>query len=344
MSLFKEAQAAHKPPRRSKPQMVAYPDYTKSLVTQRRQNPAKAGLTRAGQTGLTGAVLGALVARLMSAKPQNIAAGALAGGAVGAVPGFISGKRQAESDYSKLLFLRRRAGINDPGELDALLQHPELLQAMSLKAASAEKRALSAPALLAALRVPGVARAVAGGLGGAVLGTGWGYGVSPVMSGYDDYEGAKRLSGFMGATTGGVLGAMAGGRPQQIKAFLTGAKNLRTAFVLPGSIAAGELIPSGVAAMGRQSKATQDLANAQISAAIPPAIARSVGGSTGRGAIAGAGIAGMGALVSGLMRAKTEDEIRKNRSRAGMVGSDFLKYVIPAMVGGGVVGSMGGAR
>ena len=109
MSLFKEAQSSRKPPRRPKPQMVAYPDYTKSLVTQRRQHPVQAGLTRAGQTGLTAAVLGALVARLMSDKPQHIAAGALAGGAVGAVPGFVSGKREAESDYSKLLFLRRRA-------------------------------------------------------------------------------------------------------------------------------------------------------------------------------------------------------------------------------------------
>lgn len=326
MSLFKEAQVAHKPPHRSKPQMVAYPDYTKSLVTQRRQNPAKAGLTRAGQTGLTGAVLGALVARLMSAKPQNIAAGALAGGAVGAVPGFISGKRQAESDYSKLLFLRRRAGINDPGELDALLQHPELLQAMSLKAAGAEKRALS-PAALKALKLTGIGAGAAGA--GYVAGS---EGTSRVM-GYHDDPAAKHVGGYVNAANALAIAlAVASKNPKYTAALMhPGAL---------GAMAGMEVVPSGLRTFNRMADATA----AQGSQQFVPATASMLRSGPGKGAVAGAGVAGMGALVSGLMRAKTEDEIRKNRSRAGMVGSDFLKYVIPAMVGGGVVGSMGGAK
>lgn len=334
MSLFKEAQSSRKPPRRPKPQMVAYPDYTKSLVTQRRQHPVQAGLTRAGQTGLTAAVLGALVARLMSDKPQHIAAGALAGGAVGAVPGFVSGKREAESDYSKLLFLRRRAGINEPGELDALLQHPELLQAMSSKAASV-KTAMS-PAQVQ------LAKAIAGALAGGAAGAGWGYEVSPRVSGYDDVEPARRISGFTGTATGALLGAILGaGRGSAMAKYL---RKPSTIMAVPTGIAAGEIIPTAVATMHRQSRATKDLADATRESAIPLALKQLGRSGIGRGMGAGAGVAGIGALVSGLMRAKTEDEIRKNRSRAGMVGSDFLKYVIPAMVGGGVVGSMGGAQ
>lgn len=340
MSLFKAAQEQPRA-RRAKPTMEAYPDYTKSLVSQRRRKPLTAGLQRAGQSGLSGAVLGAVIARMISDRPAAVAGGAVAGGAVAAVPGFISGKREAESDYSKLLFLRRRAGINEPGELDALLRHPELLQAISQPKAASVKTA-GIGNLLAMLKQPGVARAVLGGTVGGIAGAGWGYGVSPHMSGYADVEGAKRLSGFMGATTGAVLGAMAGGRPQPLKQFLTGGKNLRTAFVLPGSIAAGELVPSGVAALTRQSKATQDLANAQADSAIPAALKRVLTSGAGRGAVAGAGVAGLGALITGLSRAKTDDEIRKGRGRAGMVTADFLKYLIPAMAGGGVLGSTSG--
>jgi len=64
----------------------------------------------------------------MSNKPSHVAGGALAGGVVGAIPGFHSGKSEAKSDYSRLLFLRRRMGINEPGELEAMLRHPELAQ------------------------------------------------------------------------------------------------------------------------------------------------------------------------------------------------------------------------
>jgi hypothetical protein len=41
-----------------------------------------------------------------------------------------------------------------------------------------------------------------------------------------------------------------------------------------------------------------------------------------------------------MTRARKEDEI--GRGRGGMVSSDFLKYVIPAMLAGGTIGSLKG--
>ena len=102
----------------------AYPDYARSLVTQTRRDPLAAGLIRGAGTGTLGAVLGALIARLATRDPKKVGGGALAGGLLGAVPGFLSGKREALSDYSRLLFLRR-LGIRRPGELEALIKYPE---------------------------------------------------------------------------------------------------------------------------------------------------------------------------------------------------------------------------
>ena len=51
-------------------------------------------------------------------------------------------------------------------------------------------------------------------------------------------------------------------------------------------------------------------------------------------------LAGLGGLATGLTRARTDDEIRKDKSRIDMVKSDILKYVVPLAVGGGVVGSV----
>jgi hypothetical protein len=101
---------------------AAYPDYSKSIVTQYHKSPALAGATRAVGTGTLGAILGALIARLASNKPGAVGTGAAAGGALGAIPGFVSGRNEAESDNSKSRFLRRRMGINEPGELEFVLR------------------------------------------------------------------------------------------------------------------------------------------------------------------------------------------------------------------------------
>jgi hypothetical protein len=323
-----------KAPPHTKRRDVAYPDYNKSLIMQRHRSPLRSGGERAAQTGLTGAVLGALIARIMSNKPQHVAGGALAGGALGAVPGFISGTREADSENSRLLFLRRRMGINEPGEFDALLQHPEVSAQLIQKSGSTKQAAIP----------PAVLKAVIGGLAGGAAGAGWGYGIAPHISGYADVPAARQLSGVSGTLTGAAIGALARGRPAALKAFLSGKDDPRTALALPGAIAAGELIPSGVAMMARQSKATQELADATKAISLPETISRLASSSTARGAGVGVGAAGLAAIVSGLSRSKRDKEIREGRGRAGMVTSDFLKYLLPAMVGGGVVGSLVGKR
>ena len=54
----------------------------------------------------------------------------------------------------------------------------------------------------------------------------------------------------------------------------------------------------------------------------------------------GAGVAGLGALLTGLMRSKSIREVEEGKGRTGMVTSDFMKYLLPAMAAGGVIGSL----
>jgi hypothetical protein len=101
---------------------AAYPSYSRSLTTQFQEDPQAAGVRRGLGTGALGAILGALAGKLIKpSDPWAAGAGALAGGVIGGVPGYYSGKQEALSDYSRLLFLRR-LGITRPGELEALLQ------------------------------------------------------------------------------------------------------------------------------------------------------------------------------------------------------------------------------
>ena len=97
----------------------AYLDYSKALTTQLRHKPAQEGAKRALGTGALGVVLGALLAKSLSDDPRALMAGAIGGGALGAVPGYRSGKSEAESENTRINFLRRQ-GINRPGELEGM--------------------------------------------------------------------------------------------------------------------------------------------------------------------------------------------------------------------------------
>jgi len=125
-SLIKVAQ--EKPPekKRKEPEYsAAYPSYSKSLVSQLHENPTGAGLRRGLTAGTLGAILGALATRIATDRPELIAAGGLGGGLLGAIPGYQSGKQEAQSENSRRLFLRR-LGISRPGELEALIRkYPE---------------------------------------------------------------------------------------------------------------------------------------------------------------------------------------------------------------------------
>lgn len=313
--MTKTAQEQRKAPPRPHRHMAAYPDYTKSLANQRYRSPGKAGLERGIQTGITGAVLGALIARVMSDRLGTVAAGAGIGGLAGGIAGFNSGKQQAESDYSKLLFMRRRMGVNEPGELDAVLQNPELAGGIVQKQA-------------------GIGANIAKGLGVAgATGAGWYLGtegLSRVM-GYHDDPAARHLGGGISA---GNLGALALLLATKGKAGTSALLHQHP--LLPASAIGMETVPTVVRSARDVANSTAEQARGQIA----PTLTRILNSGAGRGAVAGAGVAGLGALITGLSRAKSDDEIRKDKSRTGMVSSDFLKYLLPALVGGGVVGSM----
>lgn len=315
----------HKAPPRHKPTMRAYPDYSKSLATQRHAHPIAAGLARASGTGTAGAVLGALIARLISDKPNNVIAGAVGGGVAGAVPGFISGAREAESNYSKMLFLRRKLGINEPGELDVMLQSPTLVPGVT------EKKAFYPASMWSKMR-PG-AKAALKGLG--VLGVaGAGYelgseGMSRAM-GYHSDDVAKHFGGGISAANLGTLAALYATRGKHGMGEL-----FHVHPMLPASMIGAEMMPTGI-------RAVRDVAHSQheqAQNAIAPTLTRLIDSPAGHGAGIGAGLAGLASIVTGLSRPRSESEIASNRGRGAMVTGDFLKYVLPAMVGGGVVGS-----
>ena len=106
---------------------AAYPDYSKSLTGQMKQNPTSAGLQRGAGAGALGMILGALATRMLTDDPRKVIAGGAAGGALGAGVGYSSGKREAGSDYSRLLYLRR-LGIHEPGQMEIAMKYPELTE------------------------------------------------------------------------------------------------------------------------------------------------------------------------------------------------------------------------
>lgn len=122
-----EAPAARGPVPKRKTDLLrgAYPDYGKSLFSQTKKDPTTAGVVRGAQTGATGAILAALIARMVSDKASTIGMAAGAGALAAGVPGYISGKREAESDSTKLLALRR-LGINNPAER-MIMQNTQIL-------------------------------------------------------------------------------------------------------------------------------------------------------------------------------------------------------------------------
>lgn len=109
-----------------------YPDYSKSIVSQQRKSPHAAGLRRSLGAGLTGSVLGALLARLLSNNPKAVIGGAVGGGLLGGIPGYISGSEEAKSDYTKLLALRRM-GIQTPAEYEQSLMFPGVVDRLTTK-------------------------------------------------------------------------------------------------------------------------------------------------------------------------------------------------------------------
>lgn len=175
------------------------------------------------------------------------------------------------------------------------------------------------------------------------LGYGFGHQVTPHIAGYEDVENARRAGGFVNAFNalalylslkkfglGGLMRA-AGEHPKM------------TAGIGAGAMA-GELVPVGVASAHRLSKAPVAMAEAMQQEAnkpnVPQAIGHALSTPIARGVGAGMGAAGMGGLMTGLLRRQTEEEEKKQTSRPKMIAMDTLKYMIPAVIGGGVIGSL----
>lgn len=119
------------PPARKRRQLpTAFPDYSRSLVTQNQADPRMAGILRALGYGTAGAAVGAGAGAVGGLDPKytalaSVIAALLTGGA-----GYASGKHDQESLNSKLLFLRR-LGIDNPGELEAMEAYPAMVNRIS---------------------------------------------------------------------------------------------------------------------------------------------------------------------------------------------------------------------
>lgn len=197
-----------------------------------------------------------------------------------------------------------------------------------------------------------VAKAVAGaGIGGAM-----GYEVTPRVFGYEDTPSARRAAAFINAILGGTIGgigpkALWTTMHSPIVTAFEHAKNknipvnvpwkaLKTFVAPPLAIVAGETVPIGQAALTQARQAAEANAEAARTSSIPQGVRDLLQSGTTRGAGVGAAGAGMAALLSGLARRRSERELVNQTPRSNMVGKDFLKYLLPAMAAGGVMGSL----
>jgi len=181
------------------------------------------------------------------------------------------------------------------------------------------------------------------GVGATAAGAGLGYQVMPHLAGYQDVENARRAGGFVNAFN--ALALFLGVKKFGLKGLMEVAKqNPKATGLIGAGLMTEELAPVGIAAAHRLSKAPVAMANALQQQASKPNVPQAVGHALStpiaKGVGAGMGVAGMGGLMTGLLRRQTEEEEKKQTPRAKMIAMDTLKYLVPAVVGGGVIGSL----
>lgn len=182
-------------------------------------------------------------------------------------------------------------------------------------------------------------------IAGAVAGGLHGYYVMPHMTGYEDEHGARKLSLLLNAIAGGAIGNAAGrvapGRAIGFGNLFKHVGNNFSKYEKPLAVGvAADLLPNVLATMSQQRKATADMADATRTSSIPGNIKNVLTSNTGKGVVTGAAAAGLGGIISAMLRRKTEEEELTGKSRLSMAGSDTLRYLLPAMAAGGVVGSL----
>jgi len=356
--------ATHK----AKRELIAYPDYARSLVSQRWQDPATTGGKWAVGSGAMGAALGMLMARLAKKDPALVAGGGVAGGALGAIVGNAAGRASANSENSRTFWMRRKPGINDPGEYESALRYmgrpPESIKPREKKAGAIDVvrkfitgRAAGASKAMApvwqAQKEP-IAKwwmdpknkALAARLGiGAGAGYVWGHELTPSWGGYDNIPTARNISTLSGMA--GMM-ALASGKPKYVPYGL-------------GGLTTGELAPYSIKVLQEnantnrstadvQAGAAKEVAKSQLESAgalkdvakgnLGQVLKDTLSSPTAMGTYGGLAAAGVGGLVTGLTRAKSDEEIQKGTSRGKMVAKDFLRYAIPLGLAGGVMGSL----
>ena len=326
--------AVHRPgpprrKRRAAPE--AFPDYGKSLVTQMEADPTLAGLRRAGYTAPLGAILGGLIGYLLKHDEWGTALGAGAGALAGGIPGYLSGAREAESEKTRLLALRR-LGINTPGELSAIQNFPESFERLTQKESAAlVKRAVPVPPAAssrfldpAILKQMGLAAAIGAPLGGL-----FGKYVTPQIFQYKGDPAAENMSTLIDA---GILAGLAAmtRHPTAYSRILSSPWGIPG---LVGAVGTSELIPVGLSTL-RQTSAglSKPTASEKLEKLVQSPTAKGLGVGA-----AGAGLAG---LTTGLLRAPTEAEQAGGAGRPQMAAKDMLKFLIPALIAGGVGGKL----
>jgi len=188
---------------------------------------------------------------------------------------------------------------------------------------------------------PATLKYIARILGGAAAGGAFGGYVTPHISGYSDVPQARRVSAYSDALLGAILGGLGGPGKSIAQGFKALPTKLRLA--IPTGAAIAELPPLTVAKLTKERQTADQLRQAAQSMAqstIPSALGRAAKSPTVRGAGIGAAGAGILGLLSGLTRRKTESELARRSGRGGMVAKDTLKYLIPAMLAGGIAGSL----
>ncbi len=301
-----------------------YMDYAKSYASQSKGSPTLSAVTKGIGYGALGSLLGGLAGHLGDGGDDHSKAklGAILGAIVGGGAGAYSGYRGQESANSKANAIKR-LGKDSPMEYEALLEYPALAEKITSPGyaggykQSSEKQA----------QAPSLAKLLAGTAAGGI----WGGLISPKIGDYEDNKAARWASILSGAAAGGLMAT-----PGQMNHGLQ-------------SLAAGEFVPMGLKAVSTvtesmkeqaeaakgQNQAILDAGHAQASST-KDQLADILTSDAAKGAGMGAAVSGLGAIVTGLLRARNDDEIKDNKTRLDMVADDFATYLLPSAIAGGV--------
>jgi len=180
-------------------------------------------------------------------------------------------------------------------------------------------------------------RAALGAGAGAVIGRE----VTPRALGFRDDPAATNMSTLLDTITYGTLAGM--GRGNLVSALKS---NPMAPMGLAAGMAGGQTIPVAMKGL-REGTDAAGAATSAFSRPLQPTLSEQAGSAlqspTARGAGIGAAGAGISAILSGLLRARSDSEVEGGAGRGTMIGKDFLKYLLPALLAGGTIGSLNGS-